>query len=293
MKTLAILIRNLALDLRYGSLLRVATLGFVFVFLFYPVIQGLVLDWSTHYEYSHGFLIPLLSGYLIWCRRRELQECSGETSLAGFGILLFGLTFYVLGLSGQEEFVQRLSLPVTLAGLVYFLAGRRITKISLFPIGYLFLMIPIPFTLYKAIALELRLLDAKLVASWSSFLGVPVFREGYLIYLPNITLEVADGCSGVLSILALVALGTFYINQIELPMGGKSLLWGLLIPVSVLANVVRIVTIVFLVHYSGEWVLQTTFHKLSGTFNFLLGFMTIALVGFMLKRILLPGEVEK
>jgi exosortase len=145
-------------------------------------------------------------------------------------------------------------------------------------------MIPIPFPMYKAMALQLRLLDAKVAAAWSSLLGVPVLQDGYLLHLPRITLEVADGCSGTLSLLALVALGTFYISEKEMAVNRKAALWMMLIPVSVLANIIRIVLIVVLVHYSGNWILETTFHKLVGTFNFALGFGVILLLGSLLGR---------
>jgi exosortase len=196
-----------------------------------------------------------------------------------------GLGIYLLGMSGEEEIIQRLSFPITLMGLIYFLNGKRLARICLFSIGYLFLMIPIPYTLYKTLALKLRLLDAQLAASWSSFLGIPIFREADLLYLPQITLEVADGCSGVLSIVALLSLGIFYIYQLRIKPWGKALLLALLIPVAVLANVIRIVTIVVLVHNSGTWVLNTVIHKFNGVFNFILGFMTIVMVGAVMNKI--------
>jgi exosortase len=116
-------------------------------------------------------------------------------------------------------------------------------------------------------------------------LGVPVFQEGYLLHLPKITLEVADACSGVLSIMALLSLGILYVHLLKMPVWKKTILWTVLIPVSILANVIRIGTVVVLVHYSGQWILYTTFHRLNGTFNFLLGFMAIVLIAFVVKRI--------
>jgi exosortase len=279
------LARNFSSEQAWIFIVRASILVCLFVLVFYPVIQGLAWDWWTHSEYSHGFLLPLLSGFLIWRCRKELQDCTKKTSLVGFGVFVMGLGIYLVGWVGQEEFVQRLALPVTLGGLIYFLLGKEVFRLCSFPIGYLFLMIPIPYTVYKEIALKLRLLDAGIVSSWSSFFGVPVFQEGYLLHLPNITLEVADGCSGVLSIVALLSLGILYVHLTTIPFWKKALLWMLLIPVSILANVIRIVTIVALVHYSGQWILYTSFHRLNGTFNFLLGFMTIVLITLMMKRI--------
>src|SRR3989442_8029215 len=194
-----------ALDLKWGAFLQSVVLASLFLFLFYSTLKGMVFDWWSYSLYSHGFLIPLISGYLVWRRRKDFRECLKRSSLGGFGVFLLGLGFFVLGWLGEEELIQRLSLPATLIGLVYFLGGKQMAKLCLFPIGYLLLMIPIPFTVYKAAALDLRLLDAKLATSWLSFIGIPVFREGYLLRLPRITLDVADGCSGFLSIVTMLA----------------------------------------------------------------------------------------
>ena len=263
--------------------LRGGMLALVFVYAFFPVLVGLVQEWWSHSEYSFAFLVPGLAAYMLWRRRRELRGPS-QPSVTGLALFVVGLTIVFVGYVVAEELIQRVAIPVTLLGLVYFLRGWRGAKACLLPIGYLVLMIPIPFPVYKTMALGLRLLDAKAAAWWAEFFGVPVLQEGYLLHLPRITLEVADGCSGTLSLLALVALGTFYISEKDMAATRKAVLWAALIPVSVLANIVRIVLIVVLVHYSGNWILDTTFHAMVGTVNFVLGFGVILLLGSWLDR---------
>jgi exosortase len=265
-------------------ILRAGALAGAWAFAFYPVLEGLVTDWWTHPEYSHAFLVPVISAYLLWRRRGRIPS-SVSPSVSGLGLFAFGLAMLALGALAGEEFVQRVAVPVTLLGMVHFLAGGRAARTCLFPIGYLLLMIPIPFPIYKAVALRLRLIDATWVASWSSALGVPVFQDGYLLHLPRITLEVADSCSGTLSILALLTLGTFYISEMEMGWKRKVLVWLTMIPISVSANVIRILVVVVLVHYSGNWVLDTTFHKLTGTVNFVLGFAIVMLIGYGVRRL--------
>ena len=292
MKSRVVFARYLSSEITWLPFFRFFTLALLFVIVFYPVLKGIAQDWWIHTDYSYGFtdysygfIVSLLSGFLIWNRRKELKKCPKTHSLLGLALFLVGLGFFLLGWVGQEEFVQNLSFPLTLLGLVYFLAGTKVFKLVLFPIGYLFLMIPIPYTFYKSISLNLRLLDADLATLWSSTLGVPIFQEGYLLHLPHITLEVADVCSGVFSMIALLALGIFYIHLLQLRSWKKLLLWALLIPVAVLTNIIRIVMIVVIVHYSGNWILDTTFHLFGGTFSFLLGFMAIVLAGFLVDRI--------
>ena len=163
-------------------------------------------------------------------------------------------------------------------------------KLCLFPVGYLLLMIPIPFTVYKAAALDLRLLDARLATSWLSSMGIPVFREGYLLHLPQITLEVADACSGFLSIVTMLAIGTLYLYKLQT--AWKSVLWVSMIPIAVLSNVVRIVSIAVLTYFFGEWVLGSTFHRMTGTFNFLFGFMSLVILRNGLNRVPLRKEAK-
>lgn len=284
--------RGQAFSASAGMIVRVGALAGAWVFAFYPVLEGLVVDWWTHPEYSHAFLVPAISAYLLWRRRGRIPSAASPSALGLVG-LVFGLATLALGALAGEEFLQRIAVPVTLLGMVHFVAGGRAARACLFPIGYLLLMIPIPFPIYKAVALQLRLIDATWVASWSSALGVPVFQDGYLLHLPRITLEVADSCSGTLSILALLTLGTFYISEMEMSWKRKVLVWLTMIPISVSANVVRILIVVVLVHYSGNWVLDTTFHKLTGTVNFVLGFALVMLIGYGIRRFPLRPAAAK
>jgi len=245
------------------------------------------MDWWSHEEYSHGFIIPLIAGYLLWRRRMELRDSLKSSSPLGFIVFSLGLVLYILGSIGEEEFVQRISLPVALLGIVYFLNGRKTAQLCLFPIAYLFFMIPVPYPFYKALSLKLRLLDSMVAASWSSFLGVPVYIEGYFLHLPHITLEVADACSGILSIFALMAIGIFYTYIFPTKVWKKVLMLVFLIPIAILSNVVRIVSIAVLIYYSGDWILHSTFHKFNGTFNFLLGLTALILISNILDCITL------
>jgi len=259
-------------------------LAFLFLYLYYPISPGLVIDWWTRSEYSHGFLIPFITGYLIWARREQFRLNAVRPSVMGFGVFALGTLLYLLAAVGKEEFLMRVSMPLTLIGLIYFIAGAKFAKICLFPIGYLLFMIPVPYTFFRDISLVLRFFDAKVSAGVINRLGIPLFREGYVLHLPNISLEVADACSGVFSIVSLLALGIVYIERTQTNLHKKIFMWASIIPIAVFVNVVRIVTITVLVYGVGEWVLETTFHKVAGTFNFLLGFLAIVYLGRLLNR---------
>jgi len=268
---------SLLLPLGKGAVLLVLFLG-----LYGPTIKGLVVDWFSFYTHSHGFMIVALSAYLAWSRRRKLIDSLGRPHLGGLLLLLVGLAVFSLGALGGEELAERASLPITLLGLFFYVCGLDMMRVVAFPVLYLLLMIPLPYTLFRDIAFALRLFDAKAVALATSFLGIPIFLDGFMIHLPEISLEVADGCSGAFSSVALIALGVFYIHEMERP--NKLLLWSLLIPFAVFANVVRIFVITVGVYFFGDWMLRTWVHQFSGVFNFLLGFGALVLLSIVTQR---------
>jgi len=236
-------------------------------------------------SHSHGFMIVALSAYLIWSRRQRLKCLHAQPHIGGLALLLAGLALFSLGALGGEELAERASLPVTLLGLLFYLGGLDLARVAAFPVLYLLLMIPLPYTLFRDITFSLRLFDAKVVALAASSLGIPVFLERFTLHLPEISLEVADGCSGAFSSVALIALGVFYIHEMERP--NKLLLWALLIPIAVLANVVRIFVITVGTYLFGEWMLRSWVHQFSGVFNFLLGFGALVSLRGCLER---PGS---
>lgn len=266
------------------NFLPLAALCSLFVFTYYQTLQSLVVHWWTHPFYSHGFMIPPLAAYVLWTKREDFRHCRKKPSWAGLGVLLVGLIVFVVGVLGNEEFIEQVSLPLTLFGLLYFLGGSKVAGLSWFSMLYLYLMIPPPLPVYKAVSLELRLLDAHWVAVAARWFGVPIFRDGYFLYLPDIVLEVADACSGVFSIVALLSLGLLYIRKQHWGWHRYALLL-LLVPIAILANGIRILMITVLTYYSGPWILDTTFHSFNGTFNFLLSLGMLIGLGMLLRCI--------
>ena len=115
--------------------------------LYYPELKSTVQSWSSGYQYSHGFLIPLISAYLIWKKRDVLQTSTIEPDSKGIFIFLAGISLLLIGYASFEPSIRRYSLIITSIGLIYFLLGKSLFKILLFPVGYLILMIPIPYIL--------------------------------------------------------------------------------------------------------------------------------------------------
>ncbi|MEK6528823.1 MAG: exosortase/archaeosortase family protein, partial [Nitrospirota bacterium] len=143
------------------SYIKLGIISGLVLFLYYPELRSMVIDWSDKKEYSHGFLIPLISGFVIWTNKDKLRNIPVMPDIRGLFIMMAGIFLLVSGSIAFEPFTRSFSLIITILGLVYLLLGSRIYKVLLFPIGYLFFMIPLPYIIIKSIAVSLRLVGAK------------------------------------------------------------------------------------------------------------------------------------
>jgi exosortase len=260
--------------------LLVATAMLCTAALYRTVVPNLVREWWNDPNFSHGFLVPLVSAWLIWEKRAELQAFSESGSaLPGLALVFAGALMFVVGTAAGEYFTMRSSLVFVVAGLFRIVFGRRGFRSCLFPIAFLLFMVPIPYIFYDSVAFPLRM-----VASWVgehslAATGVPVFREGTIIALPNLRLEVADACSGVRSLMSLFALTAViaYVSKMGLAKGGALLLSA--IPVSIFTNSLRIYLTGVLSYTFGRRAAEGFFHNISGLLIFAIGVLLLFLLG--------------
>jgi len=252
--------------------------------LYAPIFPALVHEWATFPNLSHGFAIPFIAGYLLWCRRDRLRGLPLEPTLAGLPLVALGLLALVVGMRGQESFLARISLPVTLLGLAIFLGGWRIARQTWGAIGYLAFMVPLPWATLKLLTYRSRLLDASVSAAALGWLGVPVHHDGVFLTLPNMVLEVADECSSIPAVAALLSLGVAYSSVVERPLAARLILVLATLPFAISANIIRITTTAAAVYYIGPWTLGTSYHMFNGTVNFLFTFCLLLALDSLLGR---------
>jgi exosortase len=246
-----------------------ATLALV---LYAPLVPAMVSEWAEFPSLSHGFAIPVIAAYLVVSRRDRLRGVTLEPALRGLPILVLGLAMLVVGARGDETFLARISLPITVLGLTVVLAGPQVTRHVWPGIVYLAFMVPLPWTTVKVVAYRDQLLVAAAGASALPWLGVPVYRDGVLLHLPNATLEVAAACSSVPALAALLSLGIAYASLAERPAVTRALLIVTTVPLAVVSNVIRVTITAAGVYLLGPWTLASAFHVFTGTVNFLLTF---------------------
>ena len=233
----------------WGSYWQLGILGALILWLYGSTLAHLVLQWWQDPNFSHGFFVPLFSAYIVWQQRDQLARVTVRPSWAGLPILAFGLLVMIVGRLGAELFLSRSSLLLVLAGLIVLFLGWSFFRAVFFPWAFLILMIPIPTILLNQVTLPLQLLAAKVAAGALPILGVPVLREGNIIYLPAMPLEVAEACSGIRSLMSLVTLAIIYGYLAESRRWVRWLLALASVPITVFANDVRIVGTGLLVQY--------------------------------------------
>ena len=246
-----------------------------FAILYRDVIAKLVQDWWVDDNYSHGFLIVPLALYLAWERRHRFTRAMGRPALSGLGLVIVSLGVLVAGVLGSELFLTRISLLGVLAGALWYLYGFQHLRIMLFPLVFLLLMIPIPAIIFNQIAFPLQLLASRsgemALVTW----GIPVLREGNVIQLVNTSLEVADACSGIRSLISLLTLGIVYGYFMDPRLWSRFFLAFAAIPLAVVANAVRVAGTGIAAHYYGAEAALGFFHTFSGWLLFLVAFLLL------------------
>ena len=241
-----------------------AFIAALMAFLYADVLLRLFNQWWDDPNFSHGFLVPLFSAGVVWHERKRLAAIRGEGAWSGLLVIAAALATLVVGVLGAELFLSRSSLVVLLAGLVIQFRGWRFFRAILFPWAFLFLMIPIPAIVFNQIAFPLQLLASQLASSLLWLLGVPVLREGNVIRLSVMVLEVVEACSGIRSLISLGTLAIIYGYILESRAWPRVLLALGAIPIAVVSNSVRIVGTGLL----GQWwdpdKAQGFFHIFSG-----------------------------
>ncbi|EPR30580.1 eight transmembrane protein EpsH [Alkalidesulfovibrio alkalitolerans DSM 16529] len=266
---------------RYEIVAFLVLLGVVY----HSIFSAMVLDWYRDDNYSHGFLVPFIAGYLAYRRRDELAAAEVRPSNLGLLVIAGGFGLLMLGWFGTEYFTMRASMVVVLAGSVLYLFGRQVFGLLFAPIAYLLLMIPIPYIIYDAAAFPLKLLVTEVSVKALKVMGIVVWQEGNILMFPNITLEVADACSGLRSIMSLLALGAAYALVLYSSLRDRAILILSTLPIAVFTNCLRVIATGVLAQYIGSAAAEGFFHEFAGLFVFLTAVAMFLGLGAILRRI--------
>jgi exosortase len=257
---------------------QVAVIAGLLLWLYFPTLRHLVGQWWSDPDFSHGFFVPLFSAFVIWQERSRLAGLSLRPSLWGLLFLGFGMCLLIVGQLGADIFLPRLSLLIVLASLIVLFLGWNFFRALLFPWAFLFLMIPIPAIIFSHITFPLQLLASQVASTMLPWMGVPVLREGNVINLPVMQLEVADACSGIHSLLSLTTLAVIYGYLMERKVAVRVLLVVASVPIAVAANSLRIVGTGLLVQYWDPEKAEGFFHEFQGWLVFVASLLMLYLL---------------
>lgn len=247
----------------WPSILILGVLG-----VYTPILIGLGQDWIHDSNYSHGFLVPLVSGFFVWQRRKALAALPASPSNVGLLGVLAAAALLVVGTAGAEVFTQRVSLLVFLGSSVVFLGGWAWFRKLAFPLAFLLLAIPMPYVLYYSLTGPMQGLAARAAITGLRVIGVPALSQGNIIHLPGVSLEVAEACSGIRSLYAFLALGAVLAQSMAIPTWARFLVFLLTIPVSIAGNAFRVWGTGVGAYILGVKAAEGTIHELFGVIVF-------------------------
>jgi exosortase len=239
--------------------------------LFGPTIEHLVGEWGTSADASYGLVLAVVACAIIWRRRSSVAQIAAEDSrLRPLGLLLFaaGLLIFLTGQLAADVFVSRVSLVVVLAGIVWYCAGVAALRRLSAPFAFLLIAIPLPALVVNAITRPLQLVASRIAELTLTALSVPVFREGNLLALPSSTLEVAEACSGLRSLVSLAAIAAMLAWTMRRGATARAVLVASTVPIAVVMNGLRIAVTGLMVESWGPAFGKGGWHELTGWLTF-------------------------
>jgi len=253
-----------------------------FALVYARVLARLVDNWSHDGNYSHGFLIVPLALFFVWERRRRLSQLPLAPSNAGLVIVIGSLAVLLAGALGAEVFLSRISVVGFAAGSIVFVMGWRALRVLAFPVALLLLMIPIPALIFNQIAFPLQLLASHVGETALRTFGIPVLREGNVLVLANVNLEVAEACSGIRSLMSLLTLGIVYGYFADSRTAVRIATVLATVPIAIASNGIRVAGTGIAAHYFGPQAAEGFLHTFSGWLMFVAAFMML----FVLVRLI-------
>ena len=210
------------------------------LFCYFPVINHLVRQWATDDDMGHGFFVPLIAAWIVWQKLPELQSVPQIPDLRAVFLLAWAAFQLYFGTMAAELFLARSALVFTIIGTVWLFCGIRYLKALAFPLFLLFFMIPIPAIIYTRITFPLQIFASMVAEVLLNLIGIACSRDGNVLTLPSMTLDVVDACSGIRSLLSLTFLSLVYGYFFETNRKIRVLLFFSTIPIAILANAGRV-----------------------------------------------------
>jgi exosortase D (VPLPA-CTERM-specific) len=239
----------------------------------------------TEPEYSHGFLIPILTCFVLWRRRHRIAERADGGAWIGVAMVAAGAGLGILGSVALSDIPQVLGLIVVLGGLGLAAFGLDAMRLAWAPLAFLLFAVPVPAPLHVALSIDLQLLSSELGARMLDLVGVPVFLDGNIIDLGVMKLQVAEACSGLRYLFPLLSFGVIAAWLFRAPMWARVLLVLSTIPITIAINSLRIALTGIIVEYATPELGEGFLHLFEGWVIFLFALALFVAVTWLLARL--------
>lgn len=250
----------------------------VFAWSYWPVCIGLMRIWESQPDYSHGWIVVPVVGYMLWARRAIMPTWPQSIAWGGMLVILLSIAVRVAGSVFYIDSVEAWSIPLWAAGVFWLLGGRNMFWWSLPAVAFLGFMIPLPFRAEQLLSYPLQRVATSTSCWILQCLAQPAVQEANVILLGDVRINIVEACSGLRIFVSILALAYLYAVLIKKPRRTKLAMFAAVVPVAVLANALRIVLTGLLhVMVSGE-----AAHRFS---HDLAGWLMLPIAGAMLASV--------
>ncbi|MGC9445131.1 MAG: exosortase/archaeosortase family protein [Candidatus Methanospirareceae archaeon] len=250
----------------------------ILAILYYRTAGWLVRAWLSDPYYSHGFLVILVSGFFAWQALRAFEPSEDRDHVPyqkGLIVFALGLLLYAIGFITIFPFLMAVSFLFTLSGLILFFYHKQVMRALLFPIAYLIFAIPLPAEFLDLLGYQLQAISAQYPAALIALLGIPVTRVGAEIQLADAAFTVGLPCSGMNSLIALLALAVLFIFLLQCSWYRKVALLCSAVPIAIFANITRVTALLLIAYRYGAETATGFYHTLFSPLLFIIAFICL------------------
>ena len=256
----------------------------IFLLAYVPALIWMWDRWFVHDSYySHGILVPFVTGYLIWQKRDELAAIPKKSSPWGLPLIVTGALIHMGSSLFRVYFSSAFSMMIVFIGMILYFYGEKVFKKILFPIAFLVFMIPLPLVIITNISFKMKIFAAQIAEIILNKMGIPALREGSMIKMQHAHVVVDDICSGLRSLISLTALGSIFAYWMTSVMWRRILLFLSTIPIAIATNVFRILFLSLIAEIWGPQYADGLTHDISGFLVFALAFVLLYAMGKILE----------
>ncbi len=265
----------------------------LFVAAFFPAISRMLHEWDADDNYSYGYFIPVISGFYIWQNWHRLRKATAKGSWLGLPLLVVSYLMYFFAsiLDPPQPYFMAAAMVLALMSIVILMFGWRTFWLYLFPLAYLFVMIPLPKAPTEVyVTLPLQSVAADAGANVIEMYGITTIRNGNVIQIPSMKLLVEEACSGIRSLFSLTALSIAFVVLMEKRWWERILLVALTPFIAVLGNVLRVAITGILAEKAGPEYASGGAHEFAGLILFVFGMMVLFACSWIITVFFPPSE---